>query len=51
MSKKVKCPNCAYVMPITIGPRATAEGLEVRCKNKKCRQVFEIKVKKGEQSR
>lgn len=49
--KKVVCPHCGYVMPMIIQSKAECQGITVRCKNKKCKQIFEIKVNKGKQSR
>lgn len=49
--KKVTCPHCGYEMPLIVSPDAECKGITVRCKNKKCKQVFEIKVNKGKQSR
>lgn len=47
--KKVKCPYCGYVMPLQYEMLAVANGIFVRCKGKKCKKVFEIKIEAGEQ--
>ena len=49
--KKVACTHCGYEMPVVILPRAECRGLTVRCKNQKCKKVFEIKVEQVKQSR
>ena len=41
---KVKCPYCGYEMPIFILPGAFCVGLKVKCKGRKCRKEFEIKI-------
>ena len=42
---KVKCPFCGYEMPIMYDKKkARAKGLFVKCKGKKCRKEFEIKI-------
>lgn len=51
MPDKVICPFCGYQMQIRIQKKAECKGLMVRCKNKKCKREFEIKVKEGMQSR
>lgn len=48
---KVICPHCGYEMPLIISEKADCHGITVRCKNKKCKQIFEVKVNKGKQSR
>lgn len=50
-TRKVICPHCGYSMPIIIQSSAECAGITVRCKNKKCKKVFEIKINKGKQSR
>lgn len=43
---KVKCPHCGYEMPITYDPRAAVcSGVFVRCKGRRCKKIFEIKLK------
>ena len=42
--KKVECPFCSYKMPLMFDSRTRCEGLYVRCKNKKCKKVFEVKI-------
>lgn len=43
-ANKVKCPYCGYRMPIYIAENARCEGLTVRCKGKKCKRLFEIRL-------
>lgn len=43
-ANKVKCPFCGYKMPIVIGGNAKVRDIHVKCKNKKCKQEFEIKI-------
>jgi hypothetical protein len=50
-TRKVVCPHCGYEMPMIIHDNAECQGITVRCKNKKCKQIFEIKINKGKQSR
>ena len=47
--KRVICPHCGYIMPITIDVNAKCKGLNIQCKGRKCRKLFEIKIEKGEQ--
>ena len=42
---KVKCPFCGYEMPIKYDERESeARGLFVKCKGRKCKKEFEIKI-------
>ena len=36
-------------MPLLYGEKAESRGIFMRCKGKKCKKVFEIKVEKGKQ--
>ena len=49
--QKVRCPFCGYMMPIVVLPEAECKGITAKCKNKKCKKEFEIKIKNGIQSR
>lgn len=41
----VVCPHCGFEMPtITMKENAVCRGLEMRCKNQACKQLFEIKI-------
>ncbi len=41
----VICPHCGFEMPtITTKEDAVCRGLEMRCKNQACKQLFEIKI-------
>ena len=43
--KKVKCPFCNYEMPIWYNEeKSKSKGVFVRCKGRKCRKEFEIKI-------
>ena len=42
---KIKCPYCGYQMPITFSKDAKCRGIFVKCKGKKCKKQFEIKIK------
>jgi len=43
--KKIRCPFCNYEMPIWYDKqKSKAEGIFVRCKGRKCRREFEIKI-------
>lgn len=43
--KKVTCPHCGFEMSaISIKENAVCKGLEMRCKNQACKQLFEIKI-------
>ena len=42
--RKIKCPNCGYEMPIVYNESTVCKGLFVRCKGKKCKKEFEIKI-------
>jgi len=42
---KVTCPFCGYEMPLTYDPKtALCRGLWVRCKGRKCKKEFEVKI-------
>lgn len=51
MPERVKCPYCGYVMPLAILPKAECTGITMKCKNRKCKKEFELKVKEGIQNR
>lgn len=42
---KLKCPFCGYEMPVYLAPYAKCAGVFVRCKGRKCKKQFEIRVK------
>lgn len=43
--KKVKCPFCGYEMPILFDEeKAKANGVFIKCKGRKCKKEFEIKI-------
>ena len=43
--KGITCPHCRFEMPaITMKKNAVCRGLEMRCKNHACKQVFEINI-------
>lgn len=42
----VLCPYCGYRMPVTLGPKAHAGDVWLKCKGRKCGKVFEIKIPK-----
>ena len=44
--KKVECPFCGYKMPIFYTEEAQCRGLFIKCKGKKCKKEFEIKISK-----
>lgn len=46
MQRKVKCPYCGYEMPLWVAEHGHAEGIFVRCKGRKCKKIFEIKIPK-----
>lgn len=41
---KIKCPHCGYEMPIVYDETTVCKGVFVRCKGKKCKREFEIKI-------
>jgi len=43
-NNKIICPHCGYKMPIFKGQNTKSEGLFVKCKNPKCKRIFEIKI-------
>lgn len=51
MDKKVVCPYCGYENPIFFAEDANSEKLKIRCKGRKCRKEFEIKIVNGKQVR
>lgn len=44
MIRKIKCPHCGYEMPMLYTEKAVCRGILVRCKGKKCKREFEIKI-------
>lgn len=40
--EKVVCPHCGYKMPIFFGPKAVSYDVWVRCKGRRCGQMFQI---------
>lgn len=44
LSNKIKCPHCGYEMPLTYEKDANCKGLFIRCKGRKCKKIFEIKI-------
>lgn len=45
MRKKVTCPYCGYEMPIFYTEKAISGGVYAKCKGRKCKKIFEIKIK------
>lgn len=43
---QIRCPYCGYRMPVFYGGRACSRDVWVKCKNKKCKKVFEIKIER-----
>lgn len=42
--KKVRCPFCGYEMPLTCRQDAVCMGVFIRCKGRRCKKIFEIKI-------
>lgn len=43
--EKVRCPYCGYEMPIKVDKKkAIVKGIFVKCKGRKCKREFEIKI-------
>lgn len=43
--EKVKCPFCGYEMPIRYDKeKSKAKGIFIKCKGRKCKKEFEIKI-------
>ena len=42
--EKIRCPFCNYEMPIFYDKEALAKGIFVKCKGRKCKKEFEIKI-------
>lgn len=42
--KKVRCPCCGHEQNIFYAEGAKCKGLFFKCKNKKCRKEFEIRI-------
>lgn len=51
MDKKVVCPYCGYGNPVFYSPDSNSEKITIRCKGRKCRKEFEIKIVNGKQVR
>lgn len=47
--QKAKCCYCGYEMPVWYKPNAESHGLQLKCKNPKCRREFELIIRNGEQ--
>lgn len=43
---KVKCPFCNYEMPLYYSEEAICKGIFIKCKGRKCKKIFEIKIVK-----
>ena len=41
---KLECPYCGYKMPVFKGEDAKCKDIWIKCKNPKCKQIFEIKI-------
>ena len=46
--QKIKCPHCGYVMPLTREKNAVCRGIYIKCKGRRCGQIFEIKIPERE---
>lgn len=46
---QVVCPACGYRMPLFFTEEAESKGVQVACKGRKCSNVFEVKIKYGQQ--
>ena len=46
--KKIKCPHCGYIMPLTYKESSSCRGVYVKCKGRKCGQIFEIRLPEKE---
>lgn len=44
MMQKVKCPHCGYEMPLVYSEKSVCKGIYVKCKGKRCKKEFEIKI-------
>lgn len=42
--KKVKCSYCGHPVNVFYVPGATCRGVFLRCKNKECAKIFELKL-------
>lgn len=47
--KRVKCPHCGYIMPISYNTRTVCVGLKVRCKGRNCKKEFQVNIKNNKQ--
>lgn len=46
---QVRCPECGYKMPIFYTDAAECNGVQVACKGRRCSNIFEVKIKHGQQ--
>ncbi len=46
---QVVCPKCGYRMPLFFVDKAECVGVQVTCKGRKCSNIFEVKIKNGQQ--
>lgn len=53
MDKKTKaqieCPCCGYKMPIFYDRTAESKGIQVACKGRNCKHIFEVIIHQGKQ--
>nr|DAZ63239.1 MAG TPA: cysteine-rich protein [Caudoviricetes sp.] len=43
--KKIKCPYCNKEMStVMLADKAKCNGIYIKCKNKQCKKIFEIKI-------
>lgn len=42
--EKVICPYCGYKMQIFFKEKALCRGVYTKCKGRKCKKIFEIKI-------
>lgn len=42
--KKVECPYCGHPVNAMRSVDASCKGIFFRCKEKKCRKIFELKI-------
>lgn len=42
--KKVTCPYCNHTVNVMVSEDASCRGVFLRCKNKECKKIFELKI-------
>lgn len=42
--EKARCPSCGYPVNVFLGKDASCRGVFLKCKNRNCKKVFELRL-------